>query len=144
MNTHDVPEDPAERRFAEEAGRLLRQNAAALDRATLARLDRARQNALDALDQRHPRAIRRLAGWPSVLGVAATALLAVGLWLGRGEDMTSPPVSRELPVLLAGQGLGVGAPGDLEVLLGGEQIDMLEDLEFFDWVDIGLYAPGVS
>lgn len=144
MNTNDAREDPAERRFAEEAGRLLRRSAASLDEATVARLDRARQSALDELDQRHPHSMLRLSGWRPALGVAAAALLAVALWLGPGGDMSSPPVSHDPPVALTGQGRGAGEVGDLEVLLAGEQIEMLEELEFFDWVDSGLAAPGVS
>lgn len=144
MNTNDAREDPAERRFAEEAGRLLRRSAASLDGATLTRLERARQGALDELDQHRPRPTRRLSGWQPALGIAAAALLAVGLWLGRGGDMTAPPVSQDLPAAFTVQGRGAGEPGDLEVLLAGEQIEMLEELEFFDWVDSGLAVPEVS
>lgn len=144
MNTHDGREDPADRRFSDDAGRLLRQSAASLDEATRTRLARARQAALDEFAHLQGRSRRPFSGWQPALGVAAAALLAVGLWLDRGEEVAHPAASRIPPAAAAQAGRVAGESGDLDLLLAGEQIEMLEDLEFFDWVEAGLTAPGVS
>ncbi len=113
--------------FVRDAGRLLRQSAEELDAATLSRLKRARQDALAGYDRRAGRGYRF--GWQPALGAAvvcATALIAVGLW--RAPDGgTSPPA-----VPVAGAADPAGA---LEVALGeDDNLEMIEDLEFYDWL----------
>lgn len=85
-----------------------------LDAATLSRLNRGRQTALAKVGRRD----RHWNRWMPATGVAAAVLLAVfGL---RGPA--------ELDV--------ISAPGtDLEILLSEESIEMLEDLEFYSWLD---------
>lgn len=120
MNEHDDE-------FARRAGALLRHSADDLDAATAARLNRARQAALAG----HP-ARRRAGAWlvPS-LATAALATLVVGLWLGRNPADPVPAVSPP-----------VESPAELELLLAGEDLEMLEDLEFYAWLDGELDPAG--
>ena len=108
-------------RFARTAGELLRRSAEDIDAATASRLNRARQAALEQLPNR-----RRTPHWlVPALSTAAVGALAVGLWL-------SPSVDRDSPV--------PGAPAtltaaDMDLLLADDSLEMLEDLEFYAWLD---------
>jgi hypothetical protein len=91
----------------------------ALDAATRSRLTQARHRALDELSSRRDR------GWRSSLlpaGVAAaTALVA---WL----VLWQPPPSEDA--------VQAAQLGDLEILLGEEDLEMLdEELEFYGWLE---------
>ena len=98
------------------------ESVSAIDAATLSRLTQARHRALQELDagRRWPwRVVRdfRLAG-----ALAATALVAVLLvWRGQwvpDAGLEAPPVA------------------DLDILLGDEPLEMLdEDLEFYAWLE---------
>jgi ferric-dicitrate binding protein FerR (iron transport regulator) len=96
--------------LAERIRQQLDQQADALDELTVARLRAARMRALEKA--RHPR--RR---WLPVLGsaVAAALVLAMLVW--------HQPV--ELP----------GTLDDLDIVASGDDLDMIEDLEFYDWLD---------
>ena len=85
-----------------------------LDAATLSRLNRGRQAALANVGRRD----RHWNRWMPATGVAAVVLLAVFGLRGPAEvDVIAPPGS------------------DLEILLSEESIEMLEDLEFYSWLD---------
>ena len=85
-----------------------------LDAATLSRLNRGRQAALTEAAQPHRQWLR----WIPATGVAAAVLLAVMTIQGPGDvDVISAPAT------------------DLEILLGEESIEMLEDLEFYSWLE---------
>lgn len=117
--------DDADERFASEAARRLRESADGLDAATLSRLNRARQAALDEYDARRRRPAWLPGGWQPALGAAAVAALAVALWVGRDPAAPTRPAAHEAradPAL------------DLEVVLADESLELLEDLEFYDWV----------
>ena len=87
------------------------------------RLNRARQAALEQLPRR-----RRAAHWLApALSTAAVGALAVGLWLNPGTDRDVP-----VPVLNASADL---TAADLELLLTDDSLEMLEDLEFYAWLD---------
>jgi hypothetical protein len=51
--------------------------------------------------------------------LAAAAVLTVVLWSGQ----TAPPAS-----------LGVQSLDDLEIVAGGENFELLENLDFYEWV----------
>lgn len=92
-----------------------------LDAATASRLNRARQQALDVgLRQRHKR------GWwlPFALATAVAVVLALGLTL------RLPDSAPQAPALAA-----PAAADDLELLAGGEDLEMIEDLEFYAWLE---------
>ncbi len=107
--------------FARTASELLRRSAEDIDGATASRLNRVRQAALEQLPNR-----RRASHWlvPAV-SAAAVGALAVGLWL-------NPSVDRDLPV--PGPAAGLTAD-DMDLLLAADSLEMLEDLEFYAWLD---------
>ena len=109
---------PDEERLAAAAGGLLRNSADELDAATLSKLNRARQTALSGLP---PVRIRR--GWQApAYGTAAVAVLMLGVWVGRSVAPTPTPDN-----LVVAE--------DVDVLLDGENLDMMDDLEFYAWLD---------
>ena len=88
-----------------------------LDAATLSKLNAGRHKALEELK----RPTYQWSRWAPATGVAAAALLAV-MWL------QSPTAVHDLtgPVNVT----------DMEILLGEDSIEMLEDLEFYSWIDV--------
>ncbi len=85
-----------------------------LDAATLSRLNRGRQAALANVGRRDQQWHR----WMPATGVAAAVLLAVFGLRGPAEvDVITAPAT------------------DFEILLSEESIEMLEDLEFYSWLD---------
>ncbi|WP_405235214.1 hypothetical protein [Lentisalinibacter orientalis] len=109
--------------FEERARRAFDDSVEALDAATLSRLNRARQAALagDGGD-------RVASGWRPVAAAAAVAVLAVSLWLGQMPE--EPAAEGEAVVAVAAE-----EAEDLEIVLQDENLDMLAELEFYDWVD---------
>lgn len=120
--TGSDPQDDVRRRFEQEAGRQLRQGAEDLDARTLARLRQAREQALAELGQQRRRPAW-FAGWQPALGAAAVAGLAVALWLGR-ETAAPPPAATA----------GAEPALELEALLADENLELIEELEFYDWL----------
>jgi negative regulator of sigma E activity len=105
--------------FERRAKRAFDDSVAALDAATRSRLTQARYR---ALEERAPRQRR---GWLSALvpagASAATALVA---WL---VVWPSPPASEDVHA---------ASLSDLEILLGEEDLEMLdEELEFYGWLE---------
>lgn len=91
-----------------------------LDAATASRLNRARQRALDVGLRR-----RRTRGWlPFALATATAVLLALTLTL-RSSDPTL-----QAPTLAA-----PAVADDFELLAAGEDLEMIEDLEFYAWLE---------
>jgi len=88
----------------------------ALDAATLSRLNRSRQAALAELE----RPGRQWSRWMPATGVAAAVLVAVFV-------MQTPDVVNDVAATTA--------VTDMEILLGEESIEMLEELEFYSWID---------
>jgi len=87
-----------------------------LDAATLSRLNRARHEALAEMHQ----PTRQWSRWVPATGVAAAALVAVMV-------MQNPAgLDEPLPAAVA----------DMEILLGEDSLEMLEDLEFYSWLDV--------
>lgn len=87
-----------------------------LDAATLSQLNRARHAALAELQ--HP--TRQWSRWMPATGVAAAALVAVMLVQSPGSVDAPPPA----------------AVADMDILLGEDSIEMLEELEFYSWLDV--------
>lgn len=90
-----------------------------LDAATLSRLNQNRHLALEqAATESATMSWQR---WMPAAGVAAAALFAVVLWTGnRPVDVLVPP----------------STVSDLEILLEGDDFEMLEDLEFYSWIEL--------
>lgn len=118
MNRQDEP------RWLETVREQLDTDAAGYDAATLSRLNRARQAALDAglRPQRRP-------WWHwSLVAVATSAavVLAVALTL-RTPETGRPQVA---PVALEQSEVD-----DLELLAAGEDLELIENLEFYAWLE---------
>ena len=90
-----------------------------LDAATLSRLNRSRHRALEAARSGH--GIRQWVSWAPVGAVAAAAVVAVLILQGGGPEIV--PVETD-------------QAADLEIILEGEEFEMLEDLEFYSWIDL--------
>lgn len=122
MNSNELPG------WTQQARGLLDESAQALDAATLSRLNRARQA---ALAQAAP---RRRAGWaflPAGLAGACALLLAVGMWHGRSG-------STAIPVQALATASASGNPvnsGDLDMIASGDDMEMVQDLDFYAWLD---------
>jgi anti-sigma-K factor RskA len=90
-----------------------------LDATTASRLNRARQRALDA----QPAASQRWR-WPAVgLATAAALMLAVVIQSRNAEAPLPAPVA------------STQAVDDLDLLAGTEDLEMIENLEFYAWLE---------
>ncbi len=109
-----------EERFAEKAKELFDQSVQELDANTLSRLNRSRQAALAELEQGARPGIS-LGQWVPAAGVAAAAVLVVVMWNGEAPvDPVAPPATVT----------------DFELLLAEDSFEMLEDLEFYAWIEL--------
>lgn len=103
-------------RFGRQAKATFDASVDKLDAATLSRLNRSRHEALAELQ----RPKRQWSHWMPATGVAAAMLVAVFL-------LQSPRSIDDLP--------DAANVTDMEILLGEDSIEMLEDLEFYSWMD---------
>ena len=134
MNRIDQPMTAADDAFVEQAGSMLSDGAETLDASTRSRLNRARQKALLELRERS-RMQRWIADqWVPAFGAALIALLAAGLWFGVGMQTGSENMSQRATVAPADP----GDLADLDMLLADENLEMIEDLEFYLWMDAEL------
>ena len=85
-----------------------------LDAATLSKQNRGRLEALAELQQ----PARQWSYWMPATGVAAAVLVAIVM-------VQAPNGVEEIPT----------AVSDMEILLGEDSIEMLEELEFYSWID---------
>ena len=113
---NEPTDNKANEQFAEQARELFDESVERLDAATLSRLNQGRHAALDALHGARPAAI--WGRWVPATGVAAAALVTVMVM--RGPDKVDLP--NEMVT-------------DFEILLEGESLEMLEDLEFYSWLE---------
>jgi hypothetical protein len=130
----DQPMSAADEHFVEQAGRMLRDGAQALDASTRSRLNQNRQKALLELRERSP--MRRWIADQRVpaVGAAMVALLVAGLWFGVGTQTGRESNSRQTTVAPTDPGELL----DLDVLLADESLEMIEELEFYLWMDAEL------
>ena len=105
-----------DRELASKVNAVVEERSSSLDAATLSRLNRARQQALD--DVRHESRGRWLPG--GLAAAAAVLAIAVGL-----TSRVPPPA----------QPLLEQPPSEFTVLASDESLEMLEDLEFYAWLD---------
>jgi hypothetical protein len=104
--------------LAREAKQAFDQSVDGLDAATLSRLNRGRQAALAEGSRSPAFAARQWLRWVPAIGVAAAVMLILVMQQGSGDvDIIAAPAS------------------DLEILLSEESIEMLEELEFYSWID---------
>lgn len=114
-NERPLPDDPVARR----ARGLFDESVEALDAATLSRLNRGRHRALE--EARGARPGLRWSPWLPAGGVAVAAAVAV-LMVGGGDPAPVP--------------MDADRAADLEIILEGDDFEMLEDLEFYSWMEL--------
>lgn len=89
----------------------------ALDAATLSKLNRSRHLALAELGKRTAQWSR----WMPATGAVAAILVAIVM-------LQDPSGIQDIN--------GATSVTDMEILLGEDSIEMLEELEFYSWIDI--------
>lgn len=117
-----MSDERSEEAAAEQAKRLFDDSVERLDAATLSRLNRQRHRALAGLDAP---ASARWQRWLPATGVAAAVAMALLVWQQEGPQ-TLPPTE---------------AATDLDILLAEEELEMLEELEFYAWLEAEEAAP---
>jgi hypothetical protein len=114
MDTKQKDDD----QIIEKAKALFDESVDSLDAATLSRLNQGRHRALAELQRANP--IGPSLRWLPATGIAAVALLAVMVMRGSdGVDVIEAPVTAS----------------DFEMLLEEDSLDMLEELEFYFWLE---------
>ena len=107
--------------LASAAKRLLDQSVEELDQKTVFALQRSRLNAviLSRLRRPWPR-------WAPALALASMAALAVTMWLWQANGTNHSHLLLE----------------DLELMQSPENLELSEDLEFYDWLADGTATTG--
>lgn len=107
-----------DRQFSAQAKKLFDGSVDRLDAATLSRLNQGRHAALEELKK--TRSAGRWVRWMPATGVAAAAIVTVMVMRGpEPGDISIEPVTAS----------------DFEMLLEDESLEMLEDLEFYSWLE---------
>jgi hypothetical protein len=114
-----MSDDMNEGSFERHTKRVFDDSVAALDAATRSRLTQARHRALEE------RKVVRAGGWRwSLLPAGTVAATALVVWFTVWQ---APPAS---------DAVQAAALDDLEILLGEEDLEMLdEELEFYGWLE---------
>lgn len=114
MSRPQTDPDPQDQRFVRQAKQVLDQSVSELDHAMALRVQRARLQALATLPLRMPWQV-----WVSGVAMASVAALAVVLWLKQpvGENHHHAPLL-----------------DDLELVMSVENVELADDLEFYDWL----------
>jgi hypothetical protein len=107
-----------ERDLEVQAKALFDDSVERLDAATLSQLNQGRQKALEEVRAAGPAG--QWARWVPAGGVAAAAVLAVVVWQGVPVEHSAPAAN---------------SVADFEIMLSEDSLDMLEDLEFYSWID---------
>jgi len=97
---------------------VFQQSVVGTDGATSSRLNRARQRALAELPSRPPAWQRH---WLPAGAVAAMGAVLLVIFMGRVPD--------------TGPGLATEVATDLEILLDTEDLELIQELEFYAWLD---------
>ena len=113
-----------ERDLEVQAKALFDDSVERLDAATLSQLNQGRQKALEEVRAAGPAG--QWARWVPAGGVAAAAVLAVVVWQGVPVEHSAPAAN---------------SVADFEIMLSEDSLDMLEDLEFYSWIDTANLDP---
>ena len=116
MNEKDL--EHTDQRFLDRSRQALDRSLEDMDAATLSRLNQIRQAAL--AETKTP----RLPWWVPASGLATACAVLVAVNLSLREPTT--PTQVESPL------------GDLELLASNENLEMLEELEFYAWLETEL------
>lgn len=107
--------DRSDEKFLQKAKALFDDSVDGLDAATLSTLNSSRHRALEAAQGNRATRLR----WVPATGVTVAVLVGV---------MVLQPEPGSVDALPAGV-------DDVEILLGQDSIEMLENLEFYAWID---------
>ena len=118
MKTGNVSDDRA---LEERTKLLFDESVSSLDPQTRSKLTQARYRALEELEGSAPAGWRPR--WIPAGVLAAGVLVVVMLWQGQ------PAVSPDIPAF------DVAALSDLEIILGDGDLGLLQELEFYAWLD---------
>ena len=110
--------------FANTAKALFDESVEGLDAATLSKLNRGRQAALAELSTTQGGQV--WSRWLPATGVAVAALVAV-LMLQSPSGTDAPDITDAAAMEFA---------MDMDILLNDDNLEMIEDLEFFSWIEI--------
>ena len=103
--------------FAERARAVFDDSIESLDAETRSRLNRGRHAALEAAGDSRP-LWRPLAWLPATAAAAAIAVVVLTANDPAMAPAIQPPAA------------------DMEILLNGDDLEMLDDLEFYSWIDL--------
>jgi ferric-dicitrate binding protein FerR (iron transport regulator) len=103
--------------FENKARELFEDSVERLDARTRSKLTQARNRALDEVKQG---ATRRRWIWAPAGGFALAAVVAVGVVMWPGRTPPQPAAA---------------ALEDLEIVADSDNLDLLEDVEFYAWLD---------
>lgn len=109
-----------DKQFANRAKDLFDGSVERIDAATLSKLNQGRQAALAEVSSARP--MHSVMRWMPASGLAAAAVLAVVMF--RGPAVPVLPSETESTV------------SDFEILLGDDSLEMIEELEFYSWIDM--------
>ena len=118
----DVANDDA---LVSKAQELFAESVDGLDGATRSRLNRGRQAALSEAASGK----RRFSQWVPAGGVAAAAVVLMVMW--NGNQTLDVPQAPDVA-------------SDMEILLNEDSLEMIEDLEFYSWIDLDAEIGGDS
>ncbi len=107
--------------LAAAAKRLLDQSVQDLDRNTVLAVQRARVDALGSSSARRP-----WLRWAGAVAMASMAVLAVTMWIWQSTGVNHSHLLLE----------------DLELMQSPENLELSEDLEFYDWLADGPATTG--
>lgn len=114
---NERPDKDVQGAFAKQAKARFDESVARIDGATQSKLTQARHAALAELAAPRPAWVQ----WVPAAGVAAAAVVVVVMWSGapQVDELAAPD-----------------AAADMEILLTEDSLEMLEDLEFYSWIDL--------
>ena len=127
--TKHAENDSGEREFERQAGYLLSSKAEALSGADRSRLTRSRQQALAQFDQRASQT--NLSVLLPATGAVFAAVVGVAVWFAAvqtGAPDMPGATDGYLPVTQS------AIPADIDVLITEDGLELLEDLDFYNWL----------
>lgn len=120
-----MSERDEDKAFLERSKALFDESVQEIDGKTQSQLNRGRQKALAELQPR--KGVRALTGWAPATGAVAAAVVAAVMWNGNAPPEDLAPAS---------------SATDFEILLNEDSLEMLEDLEFYTWLELAEEAGG--
>lgn len=122
MTTHENDRQTGDDALLRRAAEAFDDSVAGLDARTRSRLNRGRQRALAQMHRQHP--LR--SHWIPAGAAAAVGLLAVLVWNETAQRTVQDVNELAAPPMAA----------DFDMLTDEVDLDMLEDLEFYSWIDL--------